>query len=601
MKRHQSLRTKLVWSALICFLFPLIVIYIVTNYFTRDIILEKVIANAKDSLKVAETEINGLFEDTLTLSNFVLMNSELRQMLSTNRDALQPEEQRRSYSLAYSQLSRSLDELFMPKNDYDVTILGTKDAFYTNYSHSDYDPTRLYGEDWFPNLSNREMLAAYWRGDISRVTGGKSHTVTMGRAIRSATYSPIGYIVIDMNERLIRPYLNGGADQEMMLIDSAGRVMSHSDPARIGKKLDWWPLEKEKQTVETDGETYIIVQQTLESNGWHVVNLIPLNPAIQKNKQVLSISFIVQALFFTLFFLLLTVRISAILKPITSLSKFVTSIGRGQLGSRNGIRTNNEVGQLARTIDYMLDRIEFMIQQITVEQSKKRKAELEMLQAQINPHFMFNLLNSIRMNILVRGDKENAELIGSLSSLLRMTIDRDNAYIPLREEVATIDHYMKLMNFRHANQIQLVTRFDDECGETLVPRFMIQPLIENAIIHGFEQQHGEIYIAAGRVNEDGKRLIRISVTDNGAGMSEEQLEKLRKQSEEREDGDGEGEARGFSGIGVKNVFQRLRLIYGTKFKSWIQSEPGIGTAITLQFPIEVESAGETYVESHIGR
>lgn len=598
MKRHQSLRMKLVWSALFCFLIPLVVIYIVTNYATRDIILEKVISNAEDSLKVAKTEINGIFEGTLMLSNFALMNSELRQLLATNRSELASEDQKRSYSLAYSKMSRILDDLFMPRNDYDVTILGSGEVFYTNYSHSDYNPSLLFEEEWFPNLTSRERLSTYWRGDTSRISSG-TRTVTMGRAIRSATYTPVGYIIIDINERLIRPHLTGGSGQELMLLDSSGRLVSHSDSSKIGQKVEWWPLEEDKQTAQMNGEEYIVVRQTLDSNDWHVVNLIPLKPAIQKNNQVLMISFVVQAMFFTIFFLLLTMRISALLKPITLLSKFVTGIGRGQLSMRNGIRSNNEVGQLARTIDYMLDRIESMIQQITIEQSKKRKAELEMLQAQINPHFMFNLLNSIRMNILVRGDKENAELIGSLSSLLRMTINRDNEYIPLREEVETINHYMKLMNFRHANQVGLVSRFDESCGDTLVPRFMIQPMIENSIIHGFEQQHGEIYIEAGRLEEDGVALIRISITDNGVGMTEQQLESFRRQSEEREENKERSE--GFSGIGVKNVFQRLRLIYGVRFQLWIQSEQGIGTSIILQFPIEFESAGEQHVKGDFGR
>jgi two-component system sensor histidine kinase YesM len=247
----------------------------------------------------------------------------------------------------------------------------------------------------------------------------------------------------------------------------------------------------------------------------------------------------------------------------------------------------------------MLDRIESMFEQITMEQTKKRRAELEMLQAQINPHFMFNLLNSIRMNILIQGDKENAELIASLSSLLRMTINRDNEFIPLQEEVDTVNHYIRLMNFRHANQVRLEVHFENGCEQAKVPRFVIQPLIENAIIHGFEQFDGEIFIDAIRIREAGADDVLISVRDNGIGMTEDKLQELRAKVERDQETQDHGK-KGFSGIGVQNVFQRLRLIYGRQVQLDIASEPDVGTKITIRFPLEYERVGEHCADSHSG-
>ncbi|WMT43004.1 histidine kinase [Paenibacillus sp. D2_2] len=256
---------------------------------------------------------------------------------------------------------------------------------------------------------------------------------------------------------------------------------------------------------------------------------------------------------------------------------------------RSGIRGNNEVTMLARTIDNMLDRIESMVEQITIEQAGKRKAELEMLQAQINPHFMFNLLNSIRFNILIRGDRENAELIESLSSLLRMTINRDNEFITLQEEIDTIGHYTRLMNFRHANQVRLDVSLIPGCEKALVPRFIIQPFIENAIIHGFEQFDGDIFIEAERVEQQGASDLRITVRDNGAGMNKSRLDELLAKMNQDNGNAKEGPRQGFSGIGVVNVFQRLRLIYGEKLVTELHSEEDVGTVIVIQFPYETKA------------
>ncbi|WP_438348752.1 sensor histidine kinase [Paenibacillus sp. FA6] len=589
---------KLVWSALICFLIPLIIIYLLTNYLTRDIILEKAISNAEDSLVAAKSEINGIFEQTLELSNFVLMNRELRKILLVNQDQLTTKEQKQDYWVNYSRLSSTLDDLFTLKDDFYVTILGENNYIYTSYSYSEFNPTIFYGKEWFPHLKDMPIFSAYWLGEKFNYNNNSAHWITVGRPIkRTVNNHSIGYLVVNVNERIIRSHLANNADQEMILIDNNGVIISHTDQTEIGKAIPWWTKDANSQTIEIEGIKYIYAEQRLESNDWRVVSLIPFSAAIQKNKQILFISFTVQSLFFTLFFILLIILISALTKPIADLSKFVTNIGRGQLDERNGIRGNNEVGRLARTIDHMLDRIQSMFEQIMMEQAKKRKAELEMLQAQINPHFMFNLLNSIRLNILLQGDKENSELIGSLSSLLRMTINRDNELIPLQEEVDTVFHYVKLMNFRHANQVDLEYHFEDECGKALVPRFMIQPLIENSIIHGFEQFDGQIFINAHYTYEDESEYLNISVRDNGKGMMEPQLNMLRSKIEDEHDAQ-EGERKGFSGIGVKNVVQRLRLVYGSRFQVDIQSESDVGTVITLKFPSEVESAGGNLVDSN---
>ncbi|MCU6711571.1 sensor histidine kinase [Paenibacillus sp. J5C_2022] len=595
-KRHQSLRMKLVWSALYCILIPLAIIYLVTNYVTKDMILDKAVANSENALRVTSTEINGFFEQSLEMTNFVLMNNEIRHLLTANKTELASGEERRNYSLAYSRLIRILDDLFLQETDMRVTILGTDTPFYTNYSHSDYNPNQFYEWDGLKQIMRMPTYSALWMGGRSTVDGQEEYTITLGRPVISSANTRAGSIIVQMNERVIRSRLAQESGRQLMLLDGDGTIVSHQDPSRIGEEMEWWTGKRDSRTLEMDGKEYIVTAQALSSNDWHVVSLIPLSAEIKENKEILFTSFLVQALFFTLFFILLTIRITSITRPIARLSKFVTDIGQGRLDARNGIREPNEVGQLARTIDYMLDRIQDMIEQTTQEQAKKRKAELEMLQAQINPHFMFNLLNSIRMNILVEGDKANAELIGSLSSLLRMTFNRDNEFIPLQEEVNTLSHYLKLMNFRHANQVKLHARLEEGCGEVPVPRFIIQPLIENSVIHGFEQFDGDIYIEAACSPD--RSMLHICVRDNGTGMAPEKLEELRDRCE-RETQPEEGPSNGFSGIGVKNVFQRLRLIYGEKFLSDIQSEPGVGTAIHLSFPIDDER-GDHHADSDSG-
>ncbi|CAH0120371.1 sensor histidine kinase [Paenibacillus sp. CECT 9249] len=597
--RQLSLRQQLVWSALVCFLVPLGVNYVVTNYFTKDLILEKAVISAEDSLKAVQSDVGGIIDQTLELSNIVLTNSGIRQLLLFSQHDMQSAEQREDFLVNYSRLVRFLDDLFAQNGDFYVTVLGKNGLIYTNYSHIEFNPVTLYEQPWFSELDRIPAFSTYWTGlqhNYFLPGNASSYLVTIGRPIRTTSSSPVGYVVVSVNERKIRSMLANTPNQEMMLLNEEGVVISHTDPEKIGTRLDWWKRSGDSRTIGIDGENYVYVEKKLHNNeNWRLVNLIPLSSALAKNKQVLFISFTLQFLFFTVFCILLTLVISAITRPIAELSRFVTNIGRGQLNERSGIRGQHEVGQLGRTIDHMLDRIQSMIEQITVEQAKKRKAELEMLQAQINPHFMFNLLNSIRLNILIQGDKENADLIGSLSSLLRMTITRDNEFITLREEVDTVCHYVRLMNFRHANQVRLDFQGDDDTGNALVPRFMIQPLIENAIIHGFEQYDGQIAIESDSGNDGARQWLRIAVRDNGIGMTEARLNELRSKLDGSADPRGRAPA-GFSGIGVTNVFQRLRLIYGDRFQMEMKSEPNVGTEIALIFPLEYGRVDEHHVD-----
>ncbi len=596
--QNYSLRTKLVWSALLCFLIPLIIIYLVTTYFTKDIIVEKAVENAKDTLEVAKTQIDGIFEQALQLSNFVIMSNDVRKMLN---ERLHEEAASRDSHVNLLSVNRLLDDLFLFHDDLNVTIIGENGFKYTSYSHSDLNPDVYLEKSWFDSLRIMPVLSAVWISEQDYYKKNIGNWITVARPIKRTGNPMLGSIIININEQSIRKHLKFSESQQMMLIDSDGVIASHPDPSLIGERLSELSHEGSNDILFINGKKNIYIEQQLDSNQWKTVSLIPYEEAIAKNNQVLFISFTVQGLFFSLFFVLLIILISAIMRPIGELSRFVTNIGRGQLDARNGIRGNHEVGRLARTIDQMLDRIQMMFEQIVTEQGKKRKAELEMLQAQINPHFMFNLLNSIRLNILTKGDKENAQLISSLSSLLRMTINRDNEYITLQEEAETVEHYVKLMNFRHANQVVLQLKFVDGAEHIYIPRFMLQPIIENCIIHGFEQYNGEIIIEAELEQKlQDEPYIRIRVRDNGKGMTSDKLIALQRKIGDQFAED-EQVTSGFSGIGVTNVVQRLRLIYGAKFEVNLFSETDVGTTIEFMFPTQPGNAGEKYVESNSSR
>lgn len=580
---QYSLRQKLVISALLCFLIPLFVNYYLTSYLTKDIVLEKAVVSTQETLKSAESNVSSIIEQMLSLSNMILMNNEINKLLTVKMDS------KSDQLLEYMRIIANLDDLFAQNFDMYITILGNKGFTYTNYPFSDFNPTALIGSDMLKELDKLTSFSTAWIGLEDNYYGNyetklkSPNVLTIARTIKGSSGNSLGYVMVSVNESKIRSQLGVYSGQELMMIDDQGMILSHSNASNVGSSFSYSDYAIDEQTLSYKNEKYIYVEELIHGTKWSLLSLVPYSSAVDRNNQILTISFIMQILSFTAFFILLTIVISAITNPIMKLSKFIARVDMGQLNIRSDIRGHNEVGQLGKSVDKMLDRIEQMIEQITIEQTQKRKAELEMLQAQINPHFMFNLLNSIRLSILIHGDEENAKLIGSLSSLLRMTINRDNEWIPLRDEIDTIQHYIRLMNFRHANQVQLVERYADGSDEINVPRFMIQPMIENAIIHGFHQYDGLIEIEARRVIVNNENNLLIKIHDNGIGMTPERLLEMHARLEQGQESTAPNKS-GFSGIGVTNVYQRLKLIYGEKFVMEVRSEVGVGTTITLQLP-----------------
>ena len=413
--------------------------------------------------------------------------------------------------------------------------------------------------------------------------------ITIVQTIKSFSSKPDGFLFVSLSEEQISHiFPEHQLNHEYMLLDSHGTILSHIDTDRIGQTFahfDQINKPSSSSIISVGHEKVMLLDRKLQISDWILVSMVPYQEAISKINAVQSTNIIVQAVFFILFLVILVSLVSQFTKPIFKLSRAVSKVEAGHLQYRTRMRGNDEIGQLGQSFDQMLDRIEDMIKQVTLEQAGKRKAELEMLQAQINPHFLFNVLNSIRLRIKLRGDGKNAALISSLSSLLRMTINRNNEFVTLHEEVETVGHYFELMNFRTNEAASIHIDIMPESALMEVPRFVIQPIIENSLIHGLHDHSGAIAIIA-RIEND---RLQIQIKDTGRGMSEEELEKLHERLAPTKStavaAKKEETHKGLSGIGLKNVFERLKLIYGDEFQYFIESQLGQGTAITLKIPL----------------
>lgn len=593
--RTLSLSNKLVLTILICLVLPSIVSMNVSSLLTRDAVRSQVTDNSQESMRIVNQIVNGQMKNMIYVMNFIQFDEDLQPSI---RELGRANDQTDIGDvLAYKQtIIKKMSTVINTFGNIYFTLLLPNGEYVASYSTFAFNPNDFLQKKWFSDVEKVPGYNVKWVGiepnysQTSQITN-QPYLLTAAKPLRTngLTY---GYVIVGLELSTIQQLFNQYKNNEsMVIIDDQGRILVDKDSSTIGTQFPYFdqlPAEDGSSFVKVAGEDYIILSNHLTPE-WQLVNMSPYKTAAHKIESFRKTDFLIQLFFLILFAVVLLYMVRTLTKPIARLVQTVVRIESGQLGERSNISGGDEVGRLGYVFDRMIDRIELMLEENRREQELKRKAELAMLQAQINPHFLFNVLNSIRLKIMMKGDSENAELISSLSSLLRMTINRNNEYISLHEEIEINEHYIRLLNSRHGDRVMLKISAASDTLLFQIPRFLLQPLIENAYIHGLKSKPGEITISS-RICEDGR--LQLEVRDSGVGMTFERLEELRHHlvvAPTRHTLAASSPS--LSGIGLHNVFERLRIIYGHRFDYEIESKPDQGTQIVLRFPQQAGKEG----------
>lgn len=594
----QSVRHKLMIAAIACILIPAALTQIIYISITKEAVQRQAVSNAQDSLLLVESSVANLLGGMLNMANYIQTNASMtsyfKLIVSGNGktgDAYADFTERK-------RILEQLESLTVSDKSY-ITILLTDGTTFTNYSTSDYDPLSLLREPWFGRLDSLKWPSSHWIGTSPTVFDymeeESPYQLSLARTLRRDDSRIYGYVVVTVMENQVSQLFKRLAPvQEVMLLDENNRILSNADVSLIGSAFtDIGESSGGLNTsIATIGDSrYLMTEKPFAFNDWRLVSKQRYSEAIVDISSIFNQVFVVQMTSFVVFLLLLLALLRAFTTPLVQLGRTTSAVQRGNLSVRSGIRGRDEIGRLGFLFDQMLDRIQEMIAEISDSQARKRKAELKMLQAQIHPHFLFNALNSIRMKVMRHGDAESAGMIGSLSKLLRMTINSESEEIGLHEELELLVHYVELMNLRQKEKVQLLPDIASEAMLVKVPRFLLQPIVENALIHGFNQRTGTIRIRA----EMQGRVLRLTVEDDGVGMDEEAVEALNRKLSRAMDDRGErsgteapgiGSGTSFSGMGLINVVERMRLLRGERFAIGVESRPGSGTLIRLTIAYE---------------
>ncbi|TAH74712.1 MAG: sensor histidine kinase [Anaerolineaceae bacterium] len=403
--------------------------------------------------------------------------------------------------------------------------------------------------------------------------------------------NPIGYILIRTNERYFSKIYENIDDnkQRIFIITENGRIASSNSPLLITGDYYSDPklltginnsIEKgDNSFIYTTDQKYLLVHSKIERADWFIVGLIPYTYLNTEPWRIGIYSIVVGLICFLLSILLSLFISKSISEPLKKMVQTMQLVKEGDLTICIKDQNKDELSEVANHFDDMLNDIRSLLELTKLQEKEKRTAELIALQAQINPHFISNTLNSIKWMASIQGAENIEKLIFSLIQMLNVSMGKEDQVVTMEEELEYLKNYIVIQEFRYYDKFKVKFDIDEETLKLQMARFLLQPILENAIIHGIEPLEGQGLILVKAFIEDDK--LKITFTDDGVGFSQQRIDEALCDKLKRKDA--------FCGIGISNVNDRIKMLYGDSFGLQIQSVPNMFTTVEVSLPIIRES------------
>jgi len=419
------------------------------------------------------------------------------------------------------------------------------------------------------------------------------NTITyFGRYYDQDSYEDLGYVAINLTQYSIfnemgKLFFDSSA--QTFVVDENNNILFESSPLIEGEQTFLSRDFVQGGQVKMDGKTYLTYTKQLSSYpSWRIVVFMDYQEVASPINNIFAIILLV-ALFVLGAVVLVSFSISQkITTPIRAINRAMKITGRGEWPEKLTSDTEDEISSLIIGFNAMVASLNTLTTELVVEQDAKKKIEvamvqskLDLLQSQINPHFIHNTLNTMKY-MAIKADAGNlADIISSFNSLLRTSMSQNNMMITVMEEVDNLYNYIKIQQERYDADLDFSCDISESAKGIMIPKLILQPLVENALFHGIVPKgSGKIKVSA----RTAEGRIWLTVWDNGAGISPDILNRIVHGIEKI--------SYGYNQIGLANVSERLVLNYGESSRLAIQSEVGVGTSIGFSFKIEIGSADD---------
>lgn len=573
MKPKRTLFRKLLIIFILIGIIPPLVLTLLGFTFSSKILQDAIYDEAYDSLININKNIDTFLNEYKTIVNMISTDSKLHKTLSGNEisDDYYYEINQKIYLLLASK-----------KYKFPIYILDTKGnaIFETSPLPQMYKNNLQNGWGVFRKMDEDKEIVLYPEKFTNNM--GETIVFSMGKKIYDNNNNPVGYIIIDIKRNAIVDIINTIGNSKLidvMLLDEFYYIITDANhPEKEG--LFWDSPYRDTVAKNNKGKINIrennkipsfMVYYTYEPSTLRTVATVPLNIVQQNNSNIRKT--IIQSLLISLTLAVLISLIVAnyMIRPIKKLVKSMKRVEEGDLTIQINLHRNDELGMLENSFNQMVVRLKESIDNAIDKQRRLRIAEINILQAQIKPHFLYNTLDAIKWIAKLNNVKEIGVIATQLGSLLRNSINCEQEFLTVKDNLDLINNYLEIQKIRYNDGFDVNIATDDEILGYYIPKLILQPIVENAIVHGFENidEKGMLIIRGYRKEDN----LYFEVLDNGIGMNEEQIEEaLSKTNDDH--------------IGLYNVDQRVKLYYGSLSGVTIESKPDKGTKVIIKIPIK---------------
>lgn len=579
----SSLKYKLMIYFLLVSIIPLLLVGGTSYLISSKVMVNKVRDNSLNLIINNMKNFDVFFKDVETIVSEIATSSETHDYLRyVNIDNINTDESYRTLL----RISSKVDGIMKIKSDTisGIVILPRKTSY-----------PLFRGEHNITYLDDFSQLKLYQ--DTERVAGstlwmvqpgvnyGKDLVTISKPIIDIFSGETLGVVVIYLSRDYLDNLFNFSTFQErdnIMVLDNEGKIVFHKDFSQIGMVIDPKVAREELWMNETgsyviEGETkYIVAYSTSRVNNWKILYLIPQADITSFMKRVSLWIVIIAVVCGFITVLLARFIYKDIYQPIYTLATEMETFDNDGLKKRTNLKRQDELGRLASSFNEMKVRIGNLIADIEQEHRRKKELEIKALQAQIVPHFLYNTLNSIKALARLGRNQEIVAMIVSLLKLLRISLGKTADFITLKAELEYVQAYLRIMEFRYGDTLNVTYDIEDELLDYPVLKFIMQPIVENCIIHAFNdtQKVKLITVKAFRQGND----LMIEIGDNGSGMKADQIAEILNVEQA-------ASPLKFSGMGIYNVNERLKLHYGGGYGIAISSAENRGTTVRLICPL----------------
>lgn len=573
-KKLFSLQYKILIFSFIVIIVPILTIGIFSYRQSSKIVQQKVSISNMNTVRQVGERIEFIFEDAHDMSMFLIQNEDVRSFFK-----LENEKENVDIITKKLNLEKSLMYLISSKA-YIYSI------YFKGFNGISMDTENA--SNPIDDETEKEIIGLkggyVWNvGKITNYNGTSTNVFSMTRVINDMYKITNNLAIMKINiseDDISKIYSNEFTvkQNDFYIVDSNNKIISAIDKKKLGQELnlnisDSKLYDSKEGYFQTkfNGQDYLITYYVIENLNYKIINLVPLKELLKENRVIQVVILEVVGFSFLICILAAFLFSIKVLSPLKKIRQQMKKIENEDFDVQININGNDEITMLGRSFNKMSAKLKELINQVYLIQIKQKEAELSALQAQINPHFLYNALDTIYWMARMEKAFETSKLIEALAKLFRLSLNSGKEFTLLRDEVEHIRNYIFIQKKRFGDSIVFDIEFEEELLECQVVKLVLQPLLENAIIHGIDKKDGKGNIRVSIKKENGNVIYEIK--DNGIGVDIEEINLLLKNV-----------GNSNRGLGIKNVNDRLKLYFGEQYGITFLSEKGEGTTVIVKQP-----------------